>query len=97
MHPETQAIHVGNAPDAATGAVVPPIHMSTTFVREPDGSYASGYSYGRSANPNRTALEECLVADGCEIEVVSGAVLVIEWQRGQDAWRETYLSAHSPM
>jgi cystathionine gamma-synthase len=62
MHPETQAIHVGNTPDATTGAVVPPIHMSTTFVREADGSYASGYSYGRNANPNRTALEECLAA-----------------------------------
>jgi cystathionine gamma-synthase len=62
MHPETQAIHSGHAPDAATGAVVPPIHMSTTFVREADGSYASGYSYGRNANPNRTALEQCLAA-----------------------------------
>ncbi|MBC8078683.1 MAG: aminotransferase class V-fold PLP-dependent enzyme [Chloroflexales bacterium] len=62
MHPETLAIHADHAPDAATGAVVPPIHLSTTFVREPDGSYASGYSYGRSANPNRAGLEQCLAA-----------------------------------
>ena len=62
MRPETLAIHADHAHDAATGAVVPPIHMSTTFVREADGSYASGYSYGRSANPNRTGLEQCLAA-----------------------------------
>lgn len=60
MHPETLAIHADHAPDAATGAVVPPIYMSTTFVREADGSYASGYSYGRNANPNRSGLERCL-------------------------------------
>jgi cystathionine gamma-synthase len=57
---ETLAVHAGHAVDAATGAVMPPIHLSTTFERSPDGSFPSGYSYARSGNPNRQALEECL-------------------------------------
>ncbi len=59
---ETVAIHAGLAPDPATGAVMPPIHLSTTFEREADGSYPHGYSYSRSENPNRAALERCLCA-----------------------------------
>ena len=39
-----------------------PIHLSTTFEREPDGSYASGFVYSRSDNPNRHALEEAMAA-----------------------------------
>ena len=46
--------------DPATGAVVPPIHLSTTFERDADGSYPQSYVYTRSANPNREALERCL-------------------------------------
>lgn len=57
---ETQAIHAGFTPDAATGAVSPPIHLSTTFERAADGSYPLGYHYSREANPNRTALEATL-------------------------------------
>lgn len=57
---ETLAIHLGAEPDPATGAVTPPIHLSTTFEREPDGSYPHGYVYTRSENPNRLALEHCL-------------------------------------
>ena len=48
--------------DVATGAVAPPIHLSTTFERGPDGSYPAGYTYSRSANPNRQALERGLAA-----------------------------------
>lgn len=57
---ETLAIHAGQTPDPATGAVMPPIHLSTTFEREPDGSFPHGYIYTRSENPNRTSLETCL-------------------------------------
>ncbi|HVW13228.1 MAG TPA: PLP-dependent transferase [Mucilaginibacter sp.] len=57
MHIETIAIHAGNQNDETTGAVIQPITMSTTFIREADGSYPSGYIYSRSANPNRTQLE----------------------------------------
>jgi cystathionine gamma-synthase len=59
---ETLAVHAGQPVDAATGAVVSPIHLSTTFEREPDGSFPRGFSYSRSNNPNRQALEQCLAA-----------------------------------
>ena len=62
MNIETQAIHTGQNPDAATGAVTPPIHLSTTFERQSDGSYPYGHVYSRDTNPNRNALEECLAA-----------------------------------
>ena len=62
MRIETLAVHAGHAPDPSTGAVTPPIHLSTTFEREADGSYRSGLVYSRYANPNRTSLEQCLAA-----------------------------------
>lgn len=60
MRLETVAVHAGNTVDPATGAVVPPIHLSTTFERDADGSYRAGLVYSRNANPNRLALEQCL-------------------------------------
>lgn len=57
MQFETLAVHAGAAPDAATGAVMPAIHLSTTFQRASDGSFPSGYGYIRDGNPNRQALE----------------------------------------
>lgn len=57
---ETLAIHTAAEPDKATGAVSAPIHLSTTFEREPDGSFPHGYIYTRTENPNRLALEEVL-------------------------------------
>ena len=60
MRIETIAVHAGHAPDAATGAVTPPIHLSTTFEREPDLSFRGGFLYSRYSNPNRQALEQCL-------------------------------------
>lgn len=62
MRIETLAVHAGHAIDPSTGAVTPPIHLSTTFEREADGSYPRGYIYVRNNNPNRMALEECLCA-----------------------------------
>ena len=62
MKIETCAVHAGRHIDPATGAVTPPIHLSTTFERSPDGEYPRGYSYSREDNPNRHALEECLAA-----------------------------------
>ncbi len=61
-HVETLAVHTGAHPDAAAGAVIPPIQLSTTFVRGEDGAYTDGFVYGRSDNPNRRALEELLAA-----------------------------------
>ena len=58
----TIAVHVGAEPDPATGAVSPPVHLSATFERDADGAYSRGFSYGRSNNPNRQALERCVAA-----------------------------------
>jgi len=57
---ETIAVHAGHDVDPTTAAVTPPIHLSTTFAREADGSYRAGYLYSRYQNPNRAALERCL-------------------------------------
>jgi cystathionine gamma-synthase len=59
---ETLAVHAAATPDPATGAVTPGIQLSTTFERAPDGSFPSGYSYVRDANPNRQALETAMAA-----------------------------------
>ncbi len=60
MRPDTIAVHAGRRPDPSTGAIAEPIHLSTTFLREPDGSFASGYIYSREKSPNRTNLEAAL-------------------------------------
>ena len=53
---ETRAIHVGQEPDEATGAITVPIHLSTTFVQSAPGQHR-GYEYARTSNPTRAALE----------------------------------------
>ncbi|HMK12369.1 MAG TPA: PLP-dependent transferase, partial [Acidimicrobiales bacterium] len=58
---ETRAIHAGQEPDAASGAVVPPLSLSTTFAQDAVGEH-KGYEYARSGNPTRTALEVCLAS-----------------------------------
>lgn len=62
LHVETLAVHAGLKIDGDTGAVIPPIHMTTTFLRHADGSYSDGFLYGRIDNPNRRALETMLAA-----------------------------------
>jgi cystathionine gamma-synthase len=59
---ETLAIHAGQEPDPTTGAVVPPIYQTSTYAQDGVGGLRNGYEYSRSANPTRTALEECLTA-----------------------------------
>jgi len=59
---ETLAVHAGHDVDPTTGAVVAPIHLSTTFERAADGSYPHGYIYSRNHNPNRNGLEAALAA-----------------------------------
>ena len=58
---ETRAIHDGQEPDPATGAVITPIYQTTTFVQEAVGKN-KGYDYSRAGNPTRTALETCLAS-----------------------------------
>ena len=60
-HIATRVIHGGQAPDPSTGAVMPPIYATSTFVQESPGVH-KGLDYGRSHNPTRWALERC-VAD----------------------------------
>ena len=62
MRIETLAVHAGHAVDPATGAVTPPIHLTTTFGREADGSLPHGFLYARSDNPTRRELEQGLAA-----------------------------------
>ena len=60
-HIATRVIHGGQSPDPATGAVMPPIYATSTFVQQSPGVH-KGLDYGRSHNPTRWALERC-VAD----------------------------------
>jgi cystathionine gamma-synthase len=62
VHFETLAVHAAASPDPVTGAVMPAIHLSTTFERSADGGYPSGYEYIRNGNPNRRSLEAALAA-----------------------------------
>ncbi|MDQ2690380.1 MAG: cystathionine gamma-synthase [Chloroflexota bacterium] len=57
---ETLAVHAGAEPDPQTGAVVPPIQMSTTFKQDGVGGLRGGFEYGRSGNPTRAALEQTI-------------------------------------
>jgi cystathionine gamma-lyase len=58
---DTRVIHAGQSPDPSTGAIMPPIYATSTFVQESPGVH-KGLDYGRSHNPTRWALERC-VAD----------------------------------
>jgi cystathionine gamma-synthase len=59
---ETRAIHDGQAFDPTTGAVVPPIYQTSTFVQDGIGGFRGGYEYGRSANPTRDSLQTVLAS-----------------------------------
>src|SRR5919198_568513 len=66
MEFETRAIHAGQEPDPATGAVTTPIYQTSTYVQEAVGQH-KGYDYSRVANPTRTALQTCLASlEGAE-------------------------------
>jgi cystathionine beta-lyase/cystathionine gamma-synthase len=58
---DTLAIHAGQAPDPTTGAVMPPIHLSSTFAQDGPGKHR-GFEYSRTDNPTRRMLEQCLTA-----------------------------------
>ncbi|HYY34338.1 MAG TPA: cystathionine gamma-synthase [Gaiellaceae bacterium] len=58
---ETRAIHEGQDPDPATGAITTPIYQTSTYVQEEVGKH-KGYDYSRAGNPTRTALETCLAS-----------------------------------
>ena len=72
---ETKAVHAGGEPDESTGALAPPIQLSTTFERNAsDGEASHGYSYIRDHNPTQTRLEEALAEiDSAEAALVFGS------------------------
>ena len=70
---DSLAVHAGQAFDPTTGAVIPPVHFSSTYAQDGIGGLRGGYEYGRSGNPTRTALETQLAA----IEGGSHALLVL--------------------
>jgi len=61
MYFEPRAIHVGQEPDAATGAIITPIYQTSTYVQEAVGEH-KGYDYSRVNNPTRTALQLALAS-----------------------------------
>ena len=100
---ETRAIHAGQEPDPATGAVAVPIYQTSTFQQEGVGRHR-GYEYARSSNPTRTALERCLVSlegarhgfafasgmaaiDAVLRRLGPGDHLVLPWQGYGGTWR----------
>jgi cystathionine gamma-synthase len=74
MHFETKAIHAGSKIDEETGAVAPPLHLSTTFARNDAGEASRGFSYIRDGNPTQARLEEALaVIDSASAALVFGS------------------------
>lgn len=74
MHFDTKAIHAGQHVDAETGAVAPPLHLSTTFERGEAGDTPRGFSYVRDGNPTQSRLEEALAAiDSAEAALAFGS------------------------
>jgi cystathionine gamma-synthase len=58
----TRAVHAGQDFDPTTGAVIPPVYLTTTFVQDGIGGFRGGYEYARGGNPTRTALETLLAS-----------------------------------
>ncbi|MCF2706546.1 PLP-dependent transferase [Arcanobacterium haemolyticum] len=58
----TRAVHVGQEPDPITGDVVPPVHVTSTYVMDSVGEARAGYDYSRSGNPTRSAYERALAS-----------------------------------
>ena len=88
MRLETIAVHAGQAPDPVTGAVAPPIQLSTTFERDPQGELRGPYIYARDGNPTRAALEQAMAA-------LEGGEAALAFSSGQAA-TTTVLQALRP-
>ena len=58
----TRAIHAGQAFDPTTGAVVPPVYLTSTFVQDGIGGFRGGYEYGRGGNPTRDSLQDLIAS-----------------------------------
>jgi cystathionine gamma-synthase len=85
---ETRTVHAGQEPDVATGAVVPPITLASTFVQDAVGDHR-GYEYARSANPTRAALETCVA----ELEGATHGLAFASGMAAEDATLRAALDA----
>ena len=83
MRIETLAVHAGHTVDPTTGAVTPPIHLSSTFERDPDGGYHSGHVYTRTSNPNRASVEQALA-------LLEGGAAAIAYASGSAATQAVF-------
>jgi cystathionine gamma-synthase len=83
----TRAVHAGQDPDATTGAVIPPIHVTSTYLQDGVGNMRNGYEYSRGGNPTRDSLQT-LLAD------LDGGVAAYSFASGlaaEDALLRAYL------
>ncbi len=85
---ETLAIHAGQEPDPLTGAVVLPVYQVSTFKQDGVGGLRGGYEYSRTANPTRTALEQCLAA----LEAAASALAFASGMAAEDCLLRTVCS-----
>lgn len=89
LAPETVAAQAGGGIDEATGAIVPPLHMATTFIRDPDNQYRKGYSYGRPDNATVRQAEAVLTA-------LEGGAAGLVLASGMSAATTTFLALERP-
>jgi cystathionine gamma-synthase len=89
LAPETVAAQAGGGIDEATGAIVPPLHVATTFIRDPDNQYRKGYSYGRPDNATVRQAEAVLTA-------LEGGAAGLVLASGMSAATSTFLALERP-
>ena len=89
LAPETVAAQAGGGIDEATGAIVPPLHVATTFIRDPDNQYRKGYSYGRPDNATVRQAEAVLTA-------LEGGAAGLVLASGMSAATATFLALERP-
>jgi len=89
LKPETIAAQAGGYVDEATGAIVPPIHLSTTYLRDADNEYRKGYCYGRSDNATVRQAEDVLTQ-------LEGGAATLLFGSGMTAAVMTFLALQRP-
>lgn len=89
LSPETVAAQAGGAVDEATGAIVPPLHMATTFIRDADNQYRKGYAYGRPDNATVRQVEGVLTQ-------LEGGAASLVLASGMTAATTTFLALERP-
>jgi len=89
LSPETVAAQAGGAMDEETGGIVPPLHVTTTFLRDPDNQYRKGYSYGRADNATVRQVENVMTQ-------LEGGVVSLVLASGMAAATTAFLALERP-